>query len=56
MENNFESTLALPCLINSRVDMVDFVNLNKVVNRRNAFSEFFLKKEPREKKKIQKKI
>jgi hypothetical protein len=49
MEDIFESTLALPCFINSRVDMIDFVNLNKVVNRKIAFSEF-LKKKSREEK------
>ncbi len=30
-------TLTPPFLTNSRVDMVDFVNLHKVVTRRNAF-------------------
>jgi len=49
MEDIFESTLALPCLIDSRVDMVDFVTVNKVIIRSNAFSNFE-KKIPREKK------
>jgi len=31
-------TLAPPFLINSRIDMVNFVNLHKVVTRRSAFS------------------
>jgi hypothetical protein len=39
MEDIFESTLALQCLTNSRADMVDFMNLNKVVIKTNAFSE-----------------
>jgi hypothetical protein len=38
IENIFESTLALPFLTNSRVDMVGFVNLHKVVAKRSAFS------------------
>jgi hypothetical protein len=50
MEDIFESTLALPCLTNSRVDMVDFVNFNKVVIRRNAFSDFLKKNQERKKR------
>ncbi len=40
MENIVESTLALPFLTNSKVDMVGFVNAHKVVIR-NAFLGFF---------------
>ncbi len=40
IENILESTLAPPFLTNSRVDMVGFVNLHKVVAKRNAFSAF----------------
>ncbi len=41
MEDIFQNTLVLWCLTSSKVDMVDFVNFNKAVIRRNAFSGFF---------------
>ncbi len=41
IENIIESTPPLPFLINSRVDMANFVDPCKVVVRRSAFSSFF---------------
>ncbi len=40
IENIVESTPPLPFLINSRVDMANFVDPYKVVVRRSAFSFF----------------
>jgi len=40
IEDNVESTPALPFLTNSRVDIVGFVNIRVNVVRRNVFSEF----------------
>jgi hypothetical protein len=40
IEDIVENTLALPFLINSRVDMVGYVDPHKVVVRRNTFSAF----------------
>jgi hypothetical protein len=37
MEDIVESTQASPFFINSRIDMVTFVDPQKVVTRRNAF-------------------
>ncbi len=41
IENIVESTPPLPFLINSRVDMANFVDPYKVVVRRSAFFFFF---------------
>jgi hypothetical protein len=38
IEDNFESTLSFSFLINSRVDMADFVNHHKMVAWKSAFS------------------
>jgi hypothetical protein len=40
IEDIVESTSTSPFLTNSRVDMVGFVDLHKVVARRSAFSAF----------------
>jgi hypothetical protein len=37
IEDMVESTLAPPFLTNSRIDIVGFMDLHKVVARRNAF-------------------
>jgi len=40
IEEIVESTPSFPFLINSRIDMVNFVHPHKVVVRRNVFSAF----------------
>jgi hypothetical protein len=40
IEDIIESTSTFPFLINSRVDMVGFMDLDKVFAKRNAFSTF----------------
>jgi hypothetical protein len=54
IESIFESTLVPPFFTNSRVDMVGFVNLHKVVVKRNAFSTFPSAQNGGEKKKYEK--
>jgi hypothetical protein len=40
IEDILESTQAPPFLTNSKIDMVTFVDLHKLVAKRNAFSAF----------------